>query len=82
MKLKIRISNSKMVIKIRLFYIVFVFFILLTPFSIFEAADPNFKWDGKHKGQIMNTQVLAYYLRVEFIDQTLLEKKGNISLIK
>jgi gliding motility-associated-like protein len=50
--------------------------------SVFETPDPDFKWDGIYNGKEMSTQLLVYYLQVQFTDQTLLNKNGNISLIR
>ena len=50
--------------------------------QIFETTDKNFTWNGTYNDKMLNTQVLVYALHVEFIDQKLLDKKGNISLIR
>ncbi len=50
--------------------------------KVFFAEDANASWDGKYNDKIMNPAVYAYYLKVIFIDDTQLEKKGNISLLK
>lgn len=50
--------------------------------KVFETADENFKWDGTYNSKVLNTQMFVYFFRVQFADQTLLNKKGNISLIK
>lgn len=49
--------------------------------KVFESTDRNFQWDGRCKGKTIDTGVLVYYLRVTFIDQTHLKKKGNITLV-
>ena len=48
-------------------------------FTSIEAAEG---WDGTYKGETMNTQVVAYYLRVLFTDGTGVIQKGNVSLIR
>lgn len=50
--------------------------------KVFETNEANFKWDGTHQGQVMNTQALTYFFSITFIDDTQLKKKGNISLIR
>ena len=50
--------------------------------KVFETSDTNFQWDGKYLGKLLNSQVLSYYLHVEFTDKTTFEKKGNISLVR
>ena len=49
--------------------------------KIFETTNPAEGWDGKYKGQIMNTSVYVYYLKVTFISGKEIIRKGNISLI-
>ena len=50
--------------------------------NVFKTTVTNFQWDGKYMGKMLNTQVLTYYLQIEFSDQTVLKKKGNISLVR
>ncbi|MBI4931129.1 MAG: gliding motility-associated C-terminal domain-containing protein [Bacteroidetes bacterium] len=57
--------------------------------KVFESTDPAFKWDGTNqaqgagdKGQVMNTQVVTYYLKATLIDGNEISKKGNISLVR
>ena len=50
--------------------------------KVYETNDPVFSWDGKKNGQLFNSQVFTYYLQVQFIDERLFEKKGNISLMR
>jgi len=53
--------------------------------KVFESADAEEGWDGR-KGSYnageMNTQVVGYYLHIEFTDGTRIDKHGNVSLIK
>jgi len=49
--------------------------------KVFETADANFNWDGTYQQRMLNTQVFAYSLHVEFTDKTLSDKKGNITLV-
>ena len=50
--------------------------------KVFETSDANFLWDGNYNGKILSTQVLTYYLSVEFTDGNAISRKGNISLIR
>jgi hypothetical protein len=50
--------------------------------KIYETADPYFSWDETYPKKILNSQVLAYYLSVGFIDGNALNRKGNISLAR
>lgn len=36
--------------------------------SDFQANDPNFGWDGKHKGRVMRSAVFIFSAELEFID--------------
>lgn len=50
--------------------------------KVFESENPAHAWDGTRKGKVMNTQVLAYYLRIVFTDGVSINKQGNISLVR
>jgi len=39
-------------------------------------------WDGTYKGKPLNTGVFAWYAEVEFLDDELVYRKGNVTLIK
>ncbi len=49
--------------------------------KVFESTDPNFKWDGSYRGQIMFSQVLDYYMTTTAANGKQYLKKGNISLV-
>lgn len=50
--------------------------------KLFSSIRADEVWDGMHKGKIMDTQVLAYYLHVLFIDGKTIDKQGNVSLVR
>jgi gliding motility-associated-like protein len=55
--------------------------------KVFEATnflpnDPTFGWDGTHKGQMLNTQVLVYQLEIEYINGEKEKLAGDIHLIR
>jgi gliding motility-associated-like protein len=51
--------------------------------KVFETTSPADTWDGiGPKGRVMNSQVVAYYLHIVFLDGTTEDKQGNISLIR
>jgi gliding motility-associated-like protein len=55
--------------------------------QVFEASDivpndPTLGWDGTFKGKMMNPAVFIYYIEVEFVDGTILDYKGEITLIR
>ncbi|PCJ80865.1 MAG: hypothetical protein COA57_14685 [Flavobacteriales bacterium] len=49
---------------------------------VFESKDQNLGWDGTHNGKPLNSGVFAYYLRVTLTTGELIEKSGNISLMR
>jgi gliding motility-associated-like protein len=54
---------------------------------VFEATDvvpndPTLGWSGLFKGKMMNPAVFIYYIEVEFVDGTILDYKGEITLIR
>ncbi|GJM32326.1 MAG: hypothetical protein DHS20C18_13270 [Saprospiraceae bacterium] len=48
----------------------------------FPSNDPDYGWNGMHRGQLMNTGVYVYYAVVEFLDGEVIEYKGDITLMK
>ncbi|GJM31864.1 MAG: hypothetical protein DHS20C18_08650 [Saprospiraceae bacterium] len=47
----------------------------------FPPNDPQFGWDGKHRGQLLNPAVFVYWTEVELIDGTVLLLKGDVTLV-
>lgn len=50
--------------------------------KVYEATDPNFCWDGKLKGQLLNADVYIFYISAKYKDDTVVNRKGNITLIR
>ena len=50
--------------------------------QVFESTDPSDGWDGKYRGQHMNTGIYAYYLSATDYDGNTYTKKGNVSLVR
>ncbi|MFN5181675.1 MAG: gliding motility-associated C-terminal domain-containing protein [Bacteroidota bacterium] len=50
--------------------------------KIFETSNPQFCWDGVHKGKKLNPGVFAYILNATFKSGEQKELKGNVTLIK
>jgi hypothetical protein len=48
----------------------------------FAANDPDFGWDGSHRGQIMNAGVYVYFAEIEFIDGEVVLFKGEVILLR
>ena len=49
---------------------------------IFENENINQGWDGKFKGEQMNTGVFVYYLQAKSTTGDVIFKKGNVALIR
>jgi gliding motility-associated-like protein len=50
--------------------------------KIFETTDNKKCWDGTYMGEHLNTAVFAYYLEVTLTDGKVINKKGNINLVR
>ncbi len=50
--------------------------------KVFDSEDPDFCWDGKYLGVVLNTAVFVYYIKAEMINAVSITKKGNITLLK
>jgi gliding motility-associated-like protein len=51
---------------------------------VYESIDPqgNQKWDGKHNSEKQEMEVYTYYLKAICQDGYLIEKKGNVTLLR
>ncbi len=54
----------------------------LYEFYNFPINDPTFGWDGKHRGEILDPAVFAYFAEVEFVDGTRKVFKGDVTIVK
>ncbi len=50
--------------------------------KIFETTDPNGFWDGTFQGKPQPVETYGYYLYVRCPGGTVLEKKGNVTLLR
>jgi len=50
--------------------------------KVFETTDKNTCWDGTYKGKNLNNATFVYYLKGIKYDNTTIEKRGNITIIK
>lgn len=51
-------------------------------FYEFPANDPEFAWDGTHRGQLMNTGVFAYVVKVRLADGRTETITGDVTLLR
>jgi gliding motility-associated-like protein len=50
--------------------------------KVFETTDQAKGWDGTFKNKPMNSAVYVYYLKAILIDDKVIDKKGNITLVR
>jgi gliding motility-associated-like protein len=49
---------------------------------VFKSEDPSIGWDGTYQGKVMDAANFVYRFTALLIDGTLVNKKGNITLVK
>ena len=49
---------------------------------VFQSEDKDFGWDGKSKGNKLGAAVFTYYLKATLLDNSMVEKHGEINLIR
>ncbi len=50
--------------------------------KVFESDDITKSWDGTFHGKAFTSAVFVYHLNIVKMDDTIVEKKGNVTLIK
>mgnify|MGYP001200384937 CR=1 FL=1 len=50
--------------------------------QVFYSDEKSFSWDGKFNGNLLNTGVYAYAIKVTYYDSTEQQLSGNITLIR
>lgn len=50
--------------------------------EVFRSKDVNIGWDGTFKGEKLDPDVYAYYLKIKCIDGEEFTKKGNVTLLR
>jgi gliding motility-associated-like protein len=50
--------------------------------KVFESTDPNDCWDGTYNGQALDPAAFVYHLSATMINGELLERQGNITLVR
>ena len=48
----------------------------------FKTDDPNFGWDGRHKGRDALPGVYVYFIEVEYMDNTSDIIEGDVTLMR
>jgi gliding motility-associated-like protein len=50
--------------------------------KVFESTDADFCWDGTYRGKALDPAVFVYFITATFSNETKVDAKGNISLIR
>ncbi|NVO03671.1 MAG: gliding motility-associated C-terminal domain-containing protein [Bacteroidetes bacterium] len=50
--------------------------------KVFETNDPKTCWDGRFKGEILNSGVFVYYMTATLFTGEIIKKQGNINLFR
>jgi len=50
--------------------------------QVYESRNPSFCWDGKYKGDLLDTDVYVYAVKATFTNGLILSKTGNITLMR
>ncbi len=50
--------------------------------KVFETTDKNIGWNGVYKGEASNAGSYVYYVSATMYDGTVIEKKGNVALVR
>ena len=50
--------------------------------KVFESSNQKVAWDGTFKGELQNPGVFSYYVKVEYLDGKIIDRKGSVSLIR
>lgn len=75
-------ANANQITIVKKFYIFDRWGNLVFAAENFPPNDPQFGWNGRYKGKIMDPAVFTYYAVVEIIDGRLILKSGDITLVK
>ncbi|MBL7918007.1 MAG: gliding motility-associated C-terminal domain-containing protein, partial [Bacteroidia bacterium] len=50
--------------------------------KVFQSDNPKFCWNGIYKGQVLSADVYIYTISAKYADDVIINKRGNITLIK
>ena len=55
--------------------------------KVFDAknltpSDPNYGWDGTHRGKLMDAGIYVFYVEIELLNGEVVKKKGEVALIR
>ncbi len=49
---------------------------------IYDNGDPARGWDGRYKNEEAPSEIYSYYIQVEVLDCEIVEKKGNVTIVR
>lgn len=49
---------------------------------VFESNDVRIGWDGYYRGQLSQQDVYVYHMNIRFVDDKVVEKRGDITLFR
>lgn len=75
-------SDNRSVAKIKSFLVFNRWGETVHEFYDFQPDDPQFGWDGIHRGEIVNAAVFAWFAEIEFIDGSTELYEGDVTLVK
>ncbi len=50
--------------------------------QVFTSTDPETCWDGNHNGKALDPAAFVYHLSATLANGDLVERQGNISLVR
>lgn len=76
------IYAGKEVAKIRSFLVFSRWGETVFQYYLFPPNEPAYGWDGKHRGNVLNTAVFTWFAEVEFVDGVVELYEGSVTLMR
>ncbi len=74
-------AQKGQVAEVRSFHVVNRWGDLIYEAQHFQPNDPSYGWDGTFNGQMLTTQVLAYFVEIAFVNGKVEVFKGDVTLV-
>ncbi len=75
-------SDTKSVVNVNSFIVFSRWGEQIYQYFNFEPNNPQYGWDGMHRGQPMNSEVFVWFAEIEFIDGEVKIFKGDVTIAK
>jgi gliding motility-associated-like protein len=49
---------------------------------VFESNDVRIGWDGYYRGRLSQQDVYVYHMNIRFVDDKVVERRGDITLFR